>query len=255
MIHPNTISDNNPEGAHLENLIMSYPVKLQGIGPGGDNGADQLTRGTLLDGGNFGAGVLCVSDLFCDAPARGAWIDNAQTKAASLLVPDEAGNPTTTIGSTALVEGQVLYVLSNEVTHDDGPWGLGWTSEALTGGIDGCLITGGFQQAGQGNPVPDVVQGAPEVKTVQGGGITLHSYTRFFRITNNAIRNNAGSFSGAVRVGTAFLNPNDGSTSSHNTQLTISRNSVLYNGGFNLAGAFGLFGGSNGYVIDKNHIW
>jgi hypothetical protein len=254
MIHPNVITNDNPEGAHLENLIMSYPVKLQGIGPGGDNSADERTRGTQLDGGNFGAGVLCDGNLFCDAAARGAWIDNAQTKAANLQRSPGEESISFDIGSTGLVEGQVLYVLSNNVTHENGPDQAGWITEALTGGVDGCLITGGFQQAGQGQPGPPVAPNAPEVTTVQGGGITLHSYTRFFRITNNAIRNNAGSFSGAVRVGTAFLLQETGETDNSNTQLTISRNSVLYNGGFNLAGAIGIFGGSHDYVIDKNHI-
>ena len=32
VIYPNDISADNPTGAHVENLIMSYPMKLQGIG-------------------------------------------------------------------------------------------------------------------------------------------------------------------------------------------------------------------------------
>ena len=43
-------------------------------------------------------------------------------------------------------------------------------------------------------------------------------------------------------------------SSSYNTELTISRNSIIYNGGFNLAGAIGLFRGSDNYVIEKNFI-
>ena len=76
-----------------------------------------------------------------------------------------------------------------------------------------------------------------------------------FRITNNYISGNGGSYGGGIRVGTAFLTiPGGHDGSSHNTQLTISRNKLLYNGGFNLAGAIGLFGGSEEYVVDRNYI-
>jgi hypothetical protein len=84
--------------------------------------------------------------------------------------------------------------------------------------------------------------------------VTLHTWTRFVRITNNKIYSNAGTYAGAVRVGTAFLDTQTGAGSSFNTDLTISRNIILRNGGFNLAGAIGLFGGSDNYVVDKNFI-
>jgi hypothetical protein len=35
LIYPNTIAVDNREGAHVENLIMSHPMKLQGIGKAG----------------------------------------------------------------------------------------------------------------------------------------------------------------------------------------------------------------------------
>ena len=261
MIHPNNRTEFNPEGTHLENLIMSYPAKLQGVGPGKDREtANDDVRGTQLDGGAFGAGILCPdpfnppaqSNLFCDALARDAWLDNMNQKVTALTEQATIGNP-------ALVEGSVLYVLSNNITWSNGPDGNGWTNEALPGGVDGCLITGGVQELGgifRGPVTPGVPQNppdVPQVTAVQGGGITLHSYTRFFRITNNGINANGGSYGGGVRVGTPFLNA-DGSGDSSNTELTISRNNIRYNGGFNLAGGIGLFGGSHDYVVERNHI-
>jgi hypothetical protein len=216
---PNT----NPEGAHLENLIMSRPAKLQGIGPGGDNPVFSETQGTHVSGGGFGNGILCTgTDLFCDALARDAWIVRAEDKAQEM----EGG-----IVNNALVEGQVLYVLGGKKQYEED---IDWNNEALTGGIDGCRISGGHQSnPGIVGPF-DAVN--PEVRSVQGGGIMLHSYTNFFRITNNAIIGNSGSYAGAIRVGTPFLNQTHGSGDSFNTHLTISGNQIRYNGGFNLAG-------------------
>ena len=86
-------------------------------------------------------------------------------KVTRLLAPTMGTDPTIT--NNKLVEGSVLYVLSNDVIHENGPTGSGWTEE-LTGGLDGCVVTGGFQQAGLVTPPanPD----GPEIVAVQGGG-------------------------------------------------------------------------------------
>jgi hypothetical protein len=226
LIRPEAADPNtNPEGAHLENLIMSLPAKLQGIGPGGDNPAFLDTQGTHVSGGGFGAGILCDAGQFCDALAPGAWKVRAEARARELA---EFGGG---IVNNALVEGQVLYVLGGMAQHD---LDIDWNNEALTGGVDGCRISGGSQQ----NPgiVGPLDFAVPEVGAVQGGGITLHSYTNYFRITNNAIIGNSGSYAGAIRVGTPFLNQTHGSGDNFNTHLTISGNQIRYNGGFNLAG-------------------
>jgi hypothetical protein len=151
----------NPEGAHLENIIMgSPPSKLQGVGPGGAIAKDPATRGTYLNGGNFGAGVLCLPpELFCDAVAAGEWRTNALRKS-----NDQSNTNNANLG---LVEGPVLYVLGSEDFYNTNDW----TYEARTGGIDGCLISGGTQlnpQPFEGNQ-PDTF----EVVAVQGGGITV----------------------------------------------------------------------------------
>jgi hypothetical protein len=157
-IPPNT---DDPGGAHLENIIMgSPPCKLQGIGPGGGIVTDEATRGTYLNGGNAGAGVLCEpqtpENLFCDAQATDAW-------RASAISKSSADN-----GNTGLVEGPVLYVLGSRDFYVE----QNWTDAGRTGGIDGCLITGGTQMTRFPNyvtPQPNEV----EIVGLQGGGITV----------------------------------------------------------------------------------
>lgn len=77
------------------------------------------------------------------------------------------------ISNNALVEGQVLYVLSDKTIYDD----TNWTATELRGGIDGCVITGG-SQAQQLNPVPGGNPNGPEIVTFQGGGSKTKSLMR-----------------------------------------------------------------------------
>lgn len=164
--------------------------------------------------------------LFCDALARDAWLERAVSGACGA---GPACN-TTNIVNNALVEGSVLYVIGHLSEF------VNQASDIadLAGGVDGCRISGGFQE--NAATLAPAVDGLPEVRAVQGGGITLHGYTKYFRITNNNIVGNAGSYGGGIRVGTPFLDQNKGDGSSFNLGLTISGNQILYNGGFNLAG-------------------
>ena len=53
VVYPNDPSANprqNPRGAYYENLIVTKPVKLQGVGPGSPDGT---VRGSIIDGGAF----------------------------------------------------------------------------------------------------------------------------------------------------------------------------------------------------------
>jgi hypothetical protein len=149
-----------------------------------------------------------------------------------------------------LVEGQVLYVLSDGNIFTSGVWAKKYT----IGGVDGCYITGGAQSQPQNPATLPANPTSPGISAIQGGGITIHERVKYFRITNNLISGNSGSYGGAIRVGTPFLNQITGGGNSYNTFLTISRNSILYNGGINLGGAIALFGGSDQYVVQKNYI-
>ena len=237
---------------------ISPPIKLQGIGGGGGTLA---TRGTKLDGGNFGAGRLCEPPLlFCDALATDNYQQSLVSKANFLKNTRSETDGTTVLNdgilNNGLVSGSVLHVMGDYKTYQNGPLDSSWnaTSMALIGGIDGCFITGGIQTAQFGN-FGQITNDEPQITTTQGGGITLHTYVRYFRITNNNINGNGGTFAGGIRVGTALMNLQDGSGSSFNSELTVSQNSILYNGATNLGGgAIGLYGGSHNYVVKKNHI-
>jgi hypothetical protein len=117
---------------------------------------DDPTRGTELNGAGYGAGVLCTpaEGLFCDAQTQALWRDSLIAKTASR-----------DISNNALVEGQVLYVLSDSSIYESGPW----DRMALWGGVDGCVITGG-SQAQPLDPAPGGNPDVPEVVAVQGGG-------------------------------------------------------------------------------------
>ena len=101
-----------------------------------------------------------VDGLFCDAALQ----DNWRT---SLINKDRVSE---TSDNNALVEGQVLYVLSDKDIYNDG----NWTDRVeLWGGIDGCVITGGSQAEPLnpgGNPID-----APGITAFQGGGGKIES--------------------------------------------------------------------------------
>ncbi len=70
-------------------------------------------------------------------------------------------------------------------------------------------------------------------------------------ITNNVVANNGGGY-GTIRIGTPDLAGAD--TNQHNEGVRIADNRIVQNAGTNLAGAIGLFGGSDGYQVSGNDI-
>jgi hypothetical protein len=84
---------------------------------------------------------------------------------------------------------------------------------------------------------------------IQGGAIFANSFANYLQITNNIVEHNGGSY-GAIRIGT----PNISTDMNNNHNVRIANNRILANGGTNLAGAIGLFGGSDEYVVAGNDI-
>lgn len=82
-----------------------------------------------------------------------------------------------------------------------------------------------------------------------GGGIYFHGETSSWKISNNVIEENTGAYAGAIRVGSAWLKEG-----SDNDDLVIAHNVIRHNAGANLAGAIGLFAGTNNYLILNNLI-
>jgi hypothetical protein len=143
-------------------------------------------------------------------------------------------------GNQNIYEGAVIYILAEDREFDDD----------YKAAVDGFKITGGDQQ---GFPGPLTFDGTlKEALAVQGGGIFVNAYARYLQITNNVMQSNGGAYAGAIRLGTPHLPGalND----NQNDFVRIANNRILANGGTNLAGAVGLFSGSEGYEVANNDI-
>jgi hypothetical protein len=192
----------NPRGAYYENLIVTTPVKLQGVGPGSPDGS---VGGSIIDGSAFDGDTILIT----------AW----RAKLAGL----------TWVGNQNVYEGAVVYLLAQSTTQ---------YGSVYRASIDGFDIRGGIQQ-GQPNTV------------TQGGAIFANAYIRYLQVNNNIIESNSASY-GTIRLGTPNLPaPN---TSQHNEFSRIQYNRILANSGTNLAGAIGLFAGSNYYDVSYNDL-
>ncbi len=209
----------NPRGAYYENLIISAPVKLQGVGPGGVYPDGSVVPGSIIDGGAFGG----------DTALADAW----RAKIASL----------TWDGNQNVYEGAAIYILAT-----DGQFGAPYKAS-----IDGFDLRGGDQQ-GFPNNINEIgggPTGLPPNATTQGGAIFANAYARYLQITNNVVQNNGGAY-GTIRIGSPDLPaPN---TSNHNENLRIANNRIIANGGTNLAGAIGIFAGADNYEVAYNDI-
>ena len=221
VVWPNAQSADNPLGEYTENVIVHHQVRIQGVGPGGFQGTTYVT-GSIIDGSGFNP----------DNPSGAKWI--------TLL----SGLRYT--GNQAVPDAAVITVL-------DDPALAGVLPAKYIPSIDGFTITGGAQSdfAGNVNAITGGVKtpyGAAGALITQGGGIYVHHNVTGLHLTDNVIRGNGGSYGGAVRVGTPYVGDNK------NNNLVLAHNQIRDNGGTNLAGAIGLFTGSNKYQVDGNAI-
>ena len=264
-----------PVGTYFENLIVHSPVKLQGVGPGG-NYADPATgsavavQGSIIDGRYFNLVTANVDLAPTPNPATDStepailhWVNllaSIENSAhgtgllpASPLTPN---SPPWTGQQSPIGEGAVITVVGTKGTYPSG----------FKAAVDGFTISGGDQRdfpgninglggghTGHGNEGP-VIAGADAVgaATAQGGAIYLNGGTDNFQITNNLVRQNSGSY-GTIRLGTNLHGSAQATGGgSHNWNTAISHNQIAFNGGNNLAGAVGLFSDSNNYSVDNN---
>lgn len=227
LVPPGVAGTGNAQGAYMEQVIISYPLSLQGVGPGGVVAATgQVVFGTVLN-------------ALVNTPT---WTAQARAVATALCGAAACGNKNLYSGAAVTVFGNAgLYTAAAHVT------------------LDGFTITGGTQGGAARAAVParatNGVVGqpdTPEVVGVQGGGVFLHAYARFTRITNNVIASNGGTYGGGVRVGTPLLDA--AVADSHNDHIYLARNRILGNGGSNLAGNVALFAGAARYQVEDNFI-
>jgi hypothetical protein len=221
VVYPGTPVQWNPKGYYLENLVMYAPVKLQGVGPGGIRAVDgSYVPGSVIDG-------------------RGVAGDTAYAEEWRAMVQGLVWD-----GNQNIYEGAVVYILAK-----DGEFVMDHRAS-----IDGFTIQGGDQQGFPGGLTFDGT--LKEALAVQGGGIFANAYARYLQITNNVIQSNGGSYAGAIRLGTPHLPADlpDNLNDNQNDFVRIANHRILANGGTNLAGAIGLFSGSEGYEVAYNDI-
>jgi len=227
VVYPGPVDGTNPRyngrGAWYESLVMHSSVKLQGVGPGGVYPAGMglpPIQGSIIDGIAFGG----------DTNMALGW--------------RELVYGLTRAGNQDISEGQVIYVLP-ETTDQFG--------SRFNASIDGLDIRGGdqFDMPGNLNAIFGGFPGPAEAANVetQGGAIFANSDANYLQITNNIVENNGGNY-GAIRIGT----PNIDASLNNNHNVRITNNRILANGGTNLAGAIGLFGGSDNYTVASNDI-
>jgi hypothetical protein len=238
VVYPGTqVPLTNPLGIYYENIVIYAPVKLQGVGPGGvysDTIGMTYVPGSIIDGRTVGGDTpystwwrQLVGDIWLN---RGGW----------------DGSPVDGNGDPLIYEGATVYLLAND----------GEFTATFKSAIDGFTIQGGDQQGFPNNlnqiggaPIP----GVQPIVVVQGGGIFANAYVRYLQITNNVLQSNGGAYGGAIRLGTPNVQDlalKDG----QNDDVRIAHNRILANGGTNLAGAIGIFEGTENYEIAYNDI-
>ena len=146
------------DGAYYENVIISRPVMVQGVGAGGvyENGTGVV--GTIVHGGNFWASSYNPTDPFTNVEFNAtAWYDR---------LADLAWD-----GNQAVADGSVFYVVAEEgdFTAND------------VARLDGMKITGGDQRDFPGD-LESIIGTVPATlannATTQGGGVFLNAYAR-----------------------------------------------------------------------------
>ncbi len=213
----------NPRGAYYENLIINQPLKLQGMGPGGVYPDGRAIGGSIIDGAAFGG----------DSALADAW----RAHMAGLTV----------VGNQTVFEGPVITVTAQSTgAFESG--GRQQSGDRHFASIDGFDVRGGDLQGFPGTLGQTPAGQAPNAIT-QGGAIYVNAWARRLQITNNLIENNSGAY-GVVRIGTPHLPDPD----SHNEDLRIANNRLIHNGGTNLAGAVGIFGGADRFVFEGNDL-
>ena len=252
VVYPNTGSNyapHNPTAAYFENVVVHGKVKLQGVGPGGAYTTDPThpVYGTNIDASQFWSATQVVPPGGNQDTSDGSYSDDWRTFAGGL--------PRVGTSPADLPEGEAILAIARTTSL------FGNTSSSFRVGVDGMLLNGGDQQGNPGNintvpgAVADTTAGPTNPGPAQGGAIMLDQYVRDFNITNNQIQSNGGTY-GTIRIGTPDLPdpvvPAGDDSLNHNDGLNVANNRIVANGGTNLAGALGIFAGTDNYKVTGN---
>jgi hypothetical protein len=232
----------NTLGIYLENPVIYFPIKLQGVGPGGRLPDGTGVPGAIIDGRGVG-GDSPYSEWWRETLLPDIW-NNRGGWDRGLI--DGDGNPYINEGAVITVFGQ-----ENEFGSD------------FKASVDGFIIQGGDQQGFpnallQTGGIPEPIN---PLIVVQGGGFFIDGHAPYFQITNNLIQSNGGTYGGAIRLGWAHIQDIEGEdgeiielSSNHIEEIRITNNRIVANGGVNLGGAIAIFNGADNYEIAYNDI-
>jgi hypothetical protein len=157
-------------GIYSENVVISKPLKLQGLGPGGIVGSNEPPN-RVPDDARFNIPGTSLDGRFF-ADDRTAW--RSTVNALGTLAGVDASHP--------VLEGADITVVAKSQTAYN--IGSGTTAVFDAARIDGLGITGG---RGDG-----------------AGGVQLQAYAKNLRISNDVLQSDGGTFAGAIGIGQPY---------------------------------------------------
>ncbi|MEA2243891.1 MAG: hypothetical protein QOD24_3447 [Solirubrobacteraceae bacterium] len=201
-------------GTYRENIILNKRLKLQGRGPGGIVGSNEVGGRAPDDARANIAGTVLDGRFFADDKAY--WT----AKLASISAAAPAGIQGVDATHPALGGAAILVVAKTTGTYAaTDPHDAAW--------IDGLGVTTG---RGEG-----------------AGGIQLMGSADNVRITNDVFQNNGGVTAGAIGIGQPYRTL---SAATRNTNVKILFDRLIGNGALARGGGgVGIFGGSNDYEV------
>jgi len=252
-----------PQATYFENVIIHSPLQLQGVGPGGIYSDGTVVQGSIIDGrfwssvtpGQFDAPVVGNPFPSPTEPALIHWVNLL----ASLATTGTGFTPNAAqpwSGDQFPGEGAVITVLGTSGTYPN------LATNNFRTGVNGLTISGGDQAGFPGNLSNITGLRAPASQqeglaeaaggvSVQGGGVFVVGGTDRYKLTDNMIKQNSGTY-GSVRFGSQYQVASVAGGAAHNLDAAISNNVFVADGGTNLAGALGLFDDTQRYMVDHN---
>lgn len=275
VVYPSAPGPFNPLGAYYENLLQHTPALIQGVGPGGVRANGTAVQGTVIDGRYYWTATIyqeSTADLqnqpepagpTAPEPYAAAWLNLADTLQ-NAGPPDNggwSGDQTIYEAADIAVYARTSNQTNNPTRDFDSRNGNSANSiPSWRPGVDGMTLQGGDQKdfPGNANALAGRQPVAPEgatagVTTTQGGALFLNAYADWYRSSNLVVQGNNGAY-GSIRVGTPFVDQSADSAVANQTNrgFELAHSRVIANGGTNLAGALGLFDGSDAYRVHHN---
>jgi hypothetical protein len=103
------------------------------------------------------------------------------------------------------------------------------------------------------------IDGFSMTSATSGGAITVNGFAHYLQVSNNRLINNAGTYGGAIRLGTpGLIDPVSGNYSDNlNDNIAIHHNQILMNGAVASTtggGGIAIHNGSTDYQVTDNYV-